>query len=128
MSLRTSLPKIVTDSIPGPKSAELLKIRKNNVTDGVGMLAPVFVDRAEGAMVQDVDGNIFLDFVAGIGVLNIGHSHPEVVEAVKAQAERYFAPNLNVFNYAEYPKLAEKLNEIIPIEGEKETILVNTGA
>ena len=101
MSLRTSLPKIVTDSIPGPKSAELLKIRKNNVTDGVGMLAPVFVDRAEGAMVQDVDGNIFLDFVAGIGVLNIGHSHPEVVEAVKAQAERYSATNLNVFNYAE---------------------------
>ena len=71
MSLRTSLPKIVTETIPGPKSAELLKIRKNNVTDGVGMLAPVFVDRAEGAMVQDVDGNIFLDFVAGIGVLNI---------------------------------------------------------
>lgn len=128
MSLRNSLPEIVTETVPGPKSAELLKIRKNNVTDGVGMLAPVFVDRAEGAMVQDVDGNRFLDFVAGIGVLNIGHSHPEVVEAVKKQAERYFAPNLNVFNYAEYPKLAEKLNEIIPIEGEKETILVNTGA
>lgn len=128
MSLRNSLPEIVTKTVPGPKSAELLKIRQNNVTDGVGMLAPVFVDRAEGAMVQDVDGNRFLDFVAGIGVLNIGHSHPEVVEAVKKQAERYFAPNLNVFNYAEYPKLAEKLNEIIPIEGEKETILVNTGA
>lgn len=128
MSLRNSLPEIVTETIPGLKSAELLKIRKNNVTDGVGMLAPVFVDRAEGAMVQDVDGNRFLDFVAGIGVLNIGHSHPEVVEAVQKQAERYFAPNLNVFNYAEYPKLAEKLNEIIPIEGEKETILVNTGA
>lgn len=128
MSLRNSLPRIVTDTIPGPRSEELLKIRKENVTDGVGMLAPVFVDRAEGAMVQDVDGNRFLDFVAGIGVLNVGHSHPEVVEAVKKQAERYFAPNLNVFNYAEYPKLAEKLNEIIPIEGEKETILVNTGA
>lgn len=128
ISLRNSLPEIVTETIPGPKSAELLKIRKNNVTDGVGMLAPVFVDRAEGAMVQDVDGNRFLDFVAGIGVLNIGHSHPEVVEAVQKQAERYFAPNLNVFNYEEYPRLAEKLNEIIPIEGEKETILVNTGA
>lgn len=128
MSLRTSLPKIVTDTVPGPKSAELLKVRKDNVTDAVGMLAPVFVDRAEGAMVQDVDGNVFLDFVAGIGVLNIGHSHPEVVEAVKAQCEKYFAPNLNVFNYEQYPRLAEKLNEIIPIEGEKKTILVNTGA
>lgn len=128
MSLRTSLPKIVTDTVPGPKSTELLKIRKDNVTDAVAMLAPVFVDRAEGAMVQDVDGNVFLDFVAGIGVLNIGHSHPEVVEAVKAQSEKYFAPNLNVFNYEQYPKLAEKLNEIIPIEGEKQTILVNTGA
>jgi 4-aminobutyrate aminotransferase/(S)-3-amino-2-methylpropionate transaminase len=122
------LPKIVSERIPGPKSAEMLNIRKDNVTDAVGMLSPVFIDRAEGAMVQDVDGNIFIDFVAGIGVLNIGHSHPEVVEAVKAQAERYFAPNINVFNYAEYPKLAEKLNEIIPIDGPKKTILVNTGA
>lgn len=128
MSLRTSLPKIVTDTVPGPKSTELLKVRKDNVTDAVAMLAPVFVDRAEGAMVQDVDGNVFLDFVAGIGVLNIGHSHPEVVEAVKAQCDKYFAPNLNVFNYEQYPRLAEKLNEIIPIEGEKQTILVNTGA
>ena len=128
MSLRTSLPKIVTNSIPGPKSAELLKVRKDHVTDAVGMLAPVFVDKAEGAMVQDVDGNVFVDFVAGIGVLNVGHSHPEVVEAVKAQCDKYFAPNINVFNYEQYPRLAEKLNEIIPIEGEKKTILLNTGA
>ena len=126
--LRTSLPKIVTDTVPGSKSAELLKVRKNEVTDSVSMLAPVFVDRAEGAMVQDVDGNVFVDFVAGIGVLNIGHTHPEVVEAVKNQAEKYFAPNINVFNYEQYPRLAEKLNEIIPVDGEKETILVNTGA
>lgn len=126
--LRTSLPKIVTDTFPGPKSAELLKVRKDNVTDAVGMLAPVFVEKAEGAMVQDVDGNVFVDFVAGIGVLNIGHSHPEVVEAVKAQAEKYFAPNINVFNYEQYPRLAEKLNEIVPIVGPKKTILVNTGA
>lgn len=128
MSLRTSLPRIITEKVPGPKSTELLKIRKDHVTDAVGMLAPVFVDRAEGAMVQDVDGNIFIDFVAGIGVLNIGHSHPEVVEAVKEQCDKYFAPNINVFNYEQYPRLAEKLNELIPIEGEKKTILVNTGA
>ncbi len=92
------------------------------------MLSPVFVERAEGAMVLDIDGNTFVDFVAGIGVLNVGHSHPEVVEAVKAQCDKYFAPNINVFNYEQYPRLAEKLNEIIPIDGEKETILVNTGA
>lgn len=128
MSLRNSLPKIVTEKVPGPKSEALLKIRKQNVTDAVGMLAPVFVDRAEGAMVQDIDGNIFVDFVAGIGVLNIGHTHPEVVDAVKNQCDKYFAPNINVFNYEQYPKLAEKLNEIIPIDGEKKTILVNTGA
>jgi 4-aminobutyrate aminotransferase/(S)-3-amino-2-methylpropionate transaminase len=125
--LRDSLPKIITE-VPGPKSQELLKLRKDNVTDGVSMLAPVFVDRAEGAMVQDVDGNIFLDFVAGIGVLNIGHSHPEVIEAVKAQCDKYFAPNINVFNYEGYPRLSEKLNQMMPIEGEKKTILVNTGA
>lgn len=128
MDLRNSLPKIVTEKVPGPKSAEMLKIRKDNVTDAVGMLSPVFVERAEGAMVLDIDGNTFVDFVAGIGVLNVGHSHPEVVEAVKAQCDKYFAPNINVFNYEQYPRLAEKLNEIIPIDGEKETILVNTGA
>ena len=125
--LRESLPKIVTD-VPGPRSSELLKVRKENVPDGVSMLAPVFVEKAEGAMVQDVDGNIFVDFVAGIGVLNIGHSHPEVIEAVKAQCDKYFAPNINVFNYEQYPRLAEKLNQIVPIEGEKKTLLVNTGA
>jgi 4-aminobutyrate aminotransferase/(S)-3-amino-2-methylpropionate transaminase len=128
MSLRTSLPKIVTEKVPGPKSEALLRVRKDNVADAVSMLAPVFVDKAEGAAVRDVDGNIFLDFVGGIGVLNIGHSHPEVVEAVKTQAEKYFAPNMNVFNYEQYPRLAEKLNEIIPIDGEKKTILVNSGA
>ena len=125
--LRDSLPKIITE-IPGPKSQELLKVRKDNVTDGVSMLAPVFVDRAAGAMVQDVDGNVFLDFVAGIGVLNVGHSHPEVVKSVQDQCEKFFAPNINVFNYEQYPRLAEKLNNLMPIDGEKKTILVNTGA
>ena len=125
--LRESLPKIITE-MPGPKSREMLELRKDNVTGGVSMLAPVFVDKAEGAMVQDVDGNIMIDFVAGIGVLNIGHSHPEVIEAVKAQCDRFFAPNINVFNYEGYPRLAEKLNEIIPIDGDKKSILVNTGA
>lgn len=128
MSLRNSLPKIVTENIPGPRSEELLKIRRDNVTEAVSMLAPIFVDRAEGAMVQDVDGNIFVDFVAGIGVLNIGHTHPEVVETVQKQCNRYFAPNINVFNYEQYPQVAEKLNQIIPIDGEKKTILINTGA
>lgn len=128
MNLRNSLPKIVTEKIPGSKSEALLKIRKDNVTDAVGMLSPVFVDKAEGAMVQDIDGNIFVDFVAGIGVLNIGHSHPEVVEVVKHQCDKYFAPNINVFNYEQYPKVAEELNKIVPIDGEKKTILVNTGA
>lgn len=125
--LRESLPKIVT-AVPGPKSEELLKVRKDNVTDAVSMLTPIFIEKAEGAMVQDVDGNIFVDFVAGIGVLNIGHSHPEVIQAVKDQADKYFAPNINIFNYEQYPRLAEKLNEIIPIDGDKKTILVNTGA
>lgn len=128
MSLRTSLPKIVTDKIPGPKSEEFLKVRKDNVTNAVGMLAPVTVDHAEGAMVQDVDGNIFMDWVAGIGVLNVGHSNPEVVEAVKAQCDKYFAPNMNVFNYYQYPAVAEKLNKIVPIDGPKKSIIVNTGA
>lgn len=119
--------KIVTE-IPGPKSKELLKIREKNVPAGVSGQCTAFIKRGQGAMFEDVDGNVFLDFAGGIGVLNIGYCHPEVVEVVKEQAEKYFHTSINVVLYEQYIKLAEKLNSLVPGNFEKKTMFVNSGA
>lgn len=125
--LRESLPRIVT-ALPGPKSAEIIALRKENVPSGVGCSAPCVISRGEGAMFLDLDGNIFMDWVGGIGVLNIGYSHPEVVAVVREQSERYFHSSINIVHYPEYILLAAKLNKIIPIPGKKKTMFVNSGA
>ena len=83
--LREALPEIVTGSVPGPKAAELLKRRDAAIPKAMcGTTYPICMGRGEGAMLEDVDGNRFLDWIGGVGVLNIGYSNPEVVEAVKA--------------------------------------------
>lgn len=125
--LREALPKIVTD-LPGPKSAEIIKLRDENVPPGVSCNAPCVIDRGEGAMFRDLDGNVFMDWVGGIGVLNIGYSHPEVVQVVKDQSEKYFHTSVNIVHYPEYILLAKKLNELMPIKGQKKTMFVNSGA
>ena len=80
-------------------------------------------------MVEDVDGNKFLDWVGGVGVLNIGFSHPEVVEAVKAQADKYFHCMFNVGTHEGYVALAEKLSQIAPVKGEhKKAYFANSGS
>ena len=82
--------EIVTGSVPGPKAAELLKRRDAAIPKAMcGTTYPICMGRGEGAMLEDVDGNRFLDWIGGVGVLNIGYSNPEVVEAVKAQADKY---------------------------------------
>ena len=126
-NLRTSLPKMVTE-LPGPKSKEILKMREENVPVGVSYGTPTVINRGEGAMFEDVDGNIFLDFAGGIGVLNIGYSHPEVVAVVKEQSERFFHTSINVVQYEQYIQLAKKLNELIPGNFNKKTMFVNSGA
>lgn len=89
--LRDSLPEIVTGSVPGAKAKALLDRRDEAVPKGLcGSNYPICMARGEGAMLEDVDGNRFLDWIGGVGVLNIGYSRPEVVEAVKVQAEKYF--------------------------------------
>ncbi len=120
-------PHIITP-VPGPKSQELLKLREENVPAGVSVNTPVFVEKGEGALFQDVDGNTFLDFVGGIGVLNVGYSHPEVVQAVKDQAEKFFHTSINVVLYEQYMRVAEHMNHLLPGDFKKKTMLVNSGA
>lgn len=125
--LRYSIPRMIT-SLPGPRSEELLKLREEHVPAGVSYGIPTFIKRGEGAMLEDVDGNILMDFAGGIGVLNIGYSQPEVVQAVKEQCEKFFHTSINVIQYEQYIRLAQKLNGIVPGDFRKKTMFVNSGA
>lgn len=127
--LQNELPKIITDAVPGPKAATVLARRAKAIPSAIRTIYPVVMDTAQGAIIQDVDGNKFLDFIGGVGVLNIGHCHPEVVAAVKAQADKYFHGMFNVVTHEGYVALAEKLNTIVPVKGDvKRTYFANSGA
>jgi 4-aminobutyrate aminotransferase/(S)-3-amino-2-methylpropionate transaminase len=115
-------------SIPGPKSQALLARRQAAVPQGPFNIAPIFVERGDGATVTDVDGNTFLDFTGGLGSLNAGHSNPKVVEAVTKQAGKFLHTCFHIAQYEPYVALAEKLNAITPGKFAKKTLLVNSGA
>ena len=112
--LREALPKIVTP-LPGPKAKAILDRRAAAVPNGIGTAYKAVIERGEGAMFEDVDGNIFLDWVGGVGVLNIGYSCPECVEAVKEQADKFFHSMFNITTHEGYIKLAEEMNRIVPV-------------
>jgi 4-aminobutyrate aminotransferase / (S)-3-amino-2-methylpropionate transaminase / 5-aminovalerate transaminase len=126
--LKDALPQINTP-LPGPKASEILKRRADAIPNSIKCAYPCVISRGEGAMIEDVDGNIFLDWVGGVGVLNIGYSHPELIEAVKAQSENYFHAMMNIVTHEGYIALAEKMNQIVPVKGKKKkTMFANSGA
>jgi 4-aminobutyrate aminotransferase/(S)-3-amino-2-methylpropionate transaminase len=114
--------------IPGPRSRAALARRTAAVPSGLGKATEVVVERAEGALVHDVDGNTFLDFVGGIGALAVGHCPPAVVQAVQAQAASLIHMGSLVGTYESYVRLCELLNEVTPGSFPKKTLLANTGA
>ncbi len=115
-------------AIPGPKSQELMRRRTAAVARGVAHATPVFAARAEGATIEDVDGNRFIDFAGGIGCTNVGHRSDRVVAAIRAQVDRFLHTCFSVAPYGDYIALAEKLNSLVPGDFAKKTILVNSGA
>ena len=126
--LRDALPEIHT-KLPGPKPAAVIARREAVVPSAIHCGYPVVMKRAEGAIIEDLDGNHFLDWIGGVGVLNIGHCHPEVVAAVKEQADKYFHGMFNVVTHEGYVSLAEKLCEIAPVRGaKKRAYFTNSGA
>lgn len=126
--LRDALPEIHT-KLPGPKSAAVIARREAVVPSAIHCGYPVVMKRAEGAIIEDLDGNHFLDWIGGVGVLNIGHCHPEVVAAVKEQADKYFHGMFNVVTHEGYVSLAEKLCAIAPVRGaKKRAYFTNSGA
>ncbi|MEZ4585366.1 MAG: aspartate aminotransferase family protein [Gemmatimonadales bacterium] len=114
--------------IPGPRSAAMLARRDAAVAAGLARATDVVIERAEGALVHDVDGNTLIDLVGGIGMLAVGHSPPAVVEAIAEQARRLVHSCALVATYEPYVALAETLNAIAPGGFAKKTLLANSGA
>ncbi|GAB4129039.1 MAG: aspartate aminotransferase family protein [Roseiflexaceae bacterium] len=114
--------------IPGPRSREIIARREAAMPSGVYKAHPIAIERAEGALVTDVDGNTFIDFVGGIGVLNAGHTPPEVVAAIQEQTAKLIHICSLVATYEPLVDLAERLNALVPISGPKRTMFANSGA
>ncbi|MFE6963653.1 4-aminobutyrate--2-oxoglutarate transaminase [Agromyces sp. NPDC057679] len=119
--------KIVT-AVPGPKSQALQARRLEVVSGGVSSALPVFIERANGAILVDVDGNQFIDFGAGIGVTTIGHTDARVVAAATEQLGDVIHTLFTVTPYEEYVRVAELLAEHTPGNWAKKSVLVNSGA
>ena len=119
-------PKIVTD-VPGPRSKKLLELRNKVVPQGVSTTHPIFIEEAKGSFIKDVDGNIYIDFTSGISVMNVGHSNPKVIDAIKRQTEKYTHTCFMVIPYEPYVMLAKRLAEITPGDLNM-TMFVNSGA
>jgi 4-aminobutyrate aminotransferase/(S)-3-amino-2-methylpropionate transaminase len=118
----------IKTEIPGPKSRALMERRKGAVSAGLGIATPILASEAKGALLTDVDGNTFIDFGGGIGVMNVGHADPRVVAAVKEQVEKFTHTCFYVTEYEPYIELAEKLNALVPGDFEKRSFLINSGA
>ncbi|HEX5152701.1 MAG TPA: aspartate aminotransferase family protein [Parafilimonas sp.] len=118
--------KLVTE-IPGSKSAAILERRKNALPAGLAKSTEVVVDKAEGGIVWDIDGNQLLDFAGGIGMINVGHRPEAVVNAIKAQLDKYIHTCSLVTTFEPYVELAELLNRLTPGDFAKKTLLCNTG-
>ncbi|WP_434616128.1 4-aminobutyrate--2-oxoglutarate transaminase [Arthrobacter sp. A5] len=115
-------------SIPGPKSQTLHSKRLQEVTGGFGVTLPVFIDRAEGGILADVDGNRLIDFASGIAVTSVGASNPHVQARVAEQLERFTHTCFMVTEYESFTEVATWLNEHTPGDFEKRTALFSTGS
>src|SRR5260370_25345 len=118
----------IRTEMPGPKSRALMARREAAIPRGPSNATPIFAARAEGATIEDVDGNRYLDFAGGIGCLNVGHRSPRVLAAIRAQLEKHQHLCFAVTPYEGYVAVAEKLNTLAPGNSPKKTILLNSGA
>jgi 4-aminobutyrate aminotransferase len=125
-SVRPDLPNLVT-APPGPKAQSIIERDCAVLSTSYTRCYPLVVSRGEGAMVEDVDGNRFLDCTAGIAVVSTGHSHPKVVAAIKAQAERFLHMSGTDFYYENMVSLAEMLARLAPGDSPKRVYFGNSG-
>lgn len=114
--------------LPGPNSKAVLERKGRVVAKALSTLAPFVVARARGVVVEDLDGNRFLDFTGGWGVLNVGHNHPRVVAAMRAQTERFLHTDFSAVPYEPLVELAERLCSLAPGPSPKKAVFFNSGA
>lgn len=118
----------IKTEIPGPRSREIVARREAAMPTGAAKLTPIAVESAHGAVVTDVDGNQFLDFAGGIGMLAVGHTPARVVRALQDQAAKLVHVCAIVASYESAVAVAERLNALVPGEGPRRTMLMNSGA
>jgi len=121
------LPEIKTSPLPGPRAAEMVALDDKYISPSYTRTYPLVVDRGEGSLIWDVDGNRFLDFNAGIAVVATGHCHPRIVKAIQDQAARLIHMSGTDFYYEAQSSVAKALCDIVPIAGDKKVFLSNSG-
>jgi 4-aminobutyrate aminotransferase / (S)-3-amino-2-methylpropionate transaminase / 5-aminovalerate transaminase len=113
--------------IPGPRSREIVERSSRAVASPLALTFPIVAESARGVTITDVDGNTFIDFAGGVGTLNVGHSHPDVVAAAQEQLDRFSHTDYTVVPYELYVTLAERLAALVPISGPVKAAFFNAG-
>ena len=127
MPVQTKAVKLVTQ-IPGPRSRALTAAKEKVIADALSIHVPVIIREGHGALVTDVDGNVFIDLAGGLGCLNVGHSHPRVVKAIQEAAANFTHTDFSVIPYESYIRLAERLTALAPGNWPKKAVFFNSGA
>ena len=114
-------------AIPGPRSREVLDRLAASVAAPLAITFPIAAAEARGAAITDVDGNVFIDFAGGVGCLNVGHSHPQVVAAAQEQLDKFSHTDFTVVPYEIYATLSERLLKLAPFSGPAKAAFFNAG-
>jgi 4-aminobutyrate aminotransferase/(S)-3-amino-2-methylpropionate transaminase len=117
----------IKTELPGPRSREILERKAKVIAEPLSIYLPIVIAEGRGATVTDVDGNTFVDFTGGVGCLNVGHSHPQVVAAAQEQLERFAHTDFTIVPYETYVTLAERLLERAPFSGPAKAAFFNAG-
>ena len=121
-------PSRITTSVPGPKSQEIARTQAQFVSAAVSCAHPVYIERGEGSILTDVDGNEYLDFGSGIGVISLGHANPAATQAAGEQLRKFSHTLFTVTPYELYVEVCRRLTELTPGDFEKKSVLSSTGA
>ena len=117
----------IRTTIPGPRSQEIIERKERVIAGPLSLVHPIVVAEGRGATLTDVDGNTFIDFTGGVGCLNVGHSHPRLVEAAQEQLARFGHTDFTIVPYEVYVELAERMIELAPFSGPAKAAFFNAG-
>ena len=117
----------IRTAVPGPRSQEIIERKERVIAEPLSLVHPIVVAEGRGATLTDVDGNTYIDFTGGVGCLNVGHSHPRLVEAAQEQLARFAHTDFTIIPYEVYVELAERLVALTPISGPAKAAFFNAG-